>query len=500
MLAVDMGRFFDDPLGFVMYAYPWDSDPSMQMVKLVEPWRSRYECEYGPDVWACEFLDYIGQQVRERNFNGSDAVAAIREGISSGHGIGKSAMAAWLTNWIMSTRPYAQGTVTANTSAQLETKTWAQIAKWTSKCITSHWFHVSTGRGSMKMVHKEHPESWFCTAQTCREENSESFAGQHAPNSTSFYINDEGSAIPDKIYEVEEGGLTDGEPMQFVFGNPTRNSGKFHRIFHGAEGKRWGKRQIDSRTCAITNKQLLQEWVDDYGIDSDFVKVRVRGMFPSQSIKQFISSADADKGFGKTLRPEQYQFAPKILTCDPAWEGDDELTIGLRQGLAYQVLRTMPKNDNDVHVASILANLEDEHQADAVFIDGGYGTGIVSAGKTMKRLHWRLVWFAEASPDPGCLNMRAYMWKQMRDWLKEGGCYPADHVLYNELIAPETVPRLDGKIQLEAKKDMKKRGLPSPNRADGLALSFAYPVSKKHVTRGMNKNLDRGQEWSPFDY
>jgi hypothetical protein len=95
-----------------------------------------------------------------------------------------------------------------------------------------------------------------------------------------------------------------------------------------------------------------------------------------------------DVAFGRTLRPEQYNFAPVILTCDPAWEGDDELVIGKRQGLLFTVLRTLPKNDNDVWVANELARLEDEHQADAVFIDGGYGTGIVSAGRTMGRDHW----------------------------------------------------------------------------------------------------------------
>lgn len=497
-LAEDMGKFFADALGFVMYSYEWDTDPSLQLVELEDPYKSRFCCKYGPDKWACEFLDEISEKVRKNNFSGQNPVDAIREAVASGHGIGKSAMAAWLVDWIMSTRPYAQGTVTANTNSQLETKTWAQIAKWTKKCITGHWFNVSTGRGSMKMAHKEHPESWFCTAQTCREENSESFAGQHAPNSTSFYINDEGSAIPDKIYEVEEGGLTDGEPMQFVFGNPTRNSGKFHRIFHGTEGKRWGRRQIDSRNVKITNKQQLKEWIDDYGIDSDFVKVRVRGMFPSMSVKQFISVDDVDKAFGKSLRPESYHFAPKILTCDPAWEGDDELVIGLRQGLAFSILRTIAKNDNDIHVATILANLEDEHNADAVFIDGGYGTGIVSAGKIMKRNHWRLVWFAEESADKGCLNKRAEMWKLMRDWLKEGGAIPADTVLYNDLIGPETVPRLDGKIQLESKKDMKKRNIASPNRADALALSFAYPVNAKIKTVGARKNVTQAEEWDPY--
>ena len=227
MLCEDMALFYADPLGFVMYAYAWDSDTSIQVCKLPDPWASKYNSVWGPDKWACEYLDELGKQVLERGFNGIDAVMPIRMGVSSGHGIGKSAMSGWLVNWIMSTRPYAQGTVTANTFTQLETKTWAQIVKWTNRCATRHWFETTATR----LYHKDHPKEWFCAAQTCREENSEAFAGQHAVNSTSFYINDEGSAIPNIIYEVQDGGLTDGEPMQFNFGNPTRNTGFFRECW-----------------------------------------------------------------------------------------------------------------------------------------------------------------------------------------------------------------------------------------------------------------------------
>lgn len=476
-LADDIGRFFDDPLGFVMYAYPWDTDPALQVCKLQSPWDLIYESDYGPDVWACEFLEDLGKRVRANGFDGTHAVPPIREAVVSGHGIGKSALAAWLTNWIMSTRPGSQGTVTANTAEQLASKTWAQIAKWSKLCITGHWFNITTGKGAMRMSSVESPESWFCTAQTCREENSEAFAGQHAPTATSFYIFDESSAVPDAINEVSEGGLTDGEPMKFALGNGTRNTGWFKDAFNG-QSHRWGRRHIDSRSVQITNKAMLQEWIDDYGLDSDFVKVRVRGLFPSQSIKQFISEADVDAAYGRNLKQEQYAFAPKILTLDNSWEGDDEGVIGLRQGLRFEILSTFMKNDNDIAVANTLAKFENEHDADAVFVDAGYGTGVVSAGKTLGR-DWTLVWFAEGSSDPGCLNKRAEMWKLTRDWLKEGGAIPKDQVLRRDLIGPETVPRLDGKIQLEGKKDMKRRGVASPGRGDALALSFAYHVTPK---------------------
>ncbi len=498
-LILDMVKLAFSPMDFVMYAYPWDTDSSIQVVELPEPWASKYGIQYGPDKWACELLDRIGEQIQAHKFDGQNAVDPIREAVASGHGIGKSAMVGWIVDFIMSTRPFAQGTITANTSAQLETKTWTQIATWTKKCITAHWFRVTSGRGSMKLVRIGYESDWYCTAQTCREENSEAFAGQHQAISTSFYINDEASAIPASICEVQEGGLTDGEPMQFWFGNPTKNSGKFYDCFH-SQRHRWNTTQVDSRDVQITNKTHLNEMVEDYGIDSDIVKVRIRGMFPSMSVKQFISVEDADAGYGKVLRPDQYKFAPKILCIDPAWQGDDDFVIGLRQGLAFKILRVIKKNDNDMIMATLIANLEDEHKADAVFIDAGYGTGIKSGGDTLHRNHWRLVWFGGKSPEKGCLNMRTYIWKQARDWLKAGGAYPANPTMHDDFIGPELIPRADGIMQLESKKDMKARGLPSPGYVDALAISFAYTVNSKYVTRGMRKDMDVAEAWEPTDY
>jgi hypothetical protein len=207
---------------------------------------------------------------------------------ASGHGIGKTVLVAWIVLWIMSTRPNCKGTVTTNTFQQLTTRTWSTIQTWTKRCATGHWFTVTGDR----MYHTQFKDSWFCSAQSCKEENSEAFASQHAADSTSFYIFDEASAIPEKIYDVAMGGLTDGEPMIFPFGNPTRSQGTFHRITFGEERKRWNVRSIDSRNCKFSNKELIKEWEQDRGEDSDFFRVRVKGLPPRASDSQFI---DADR-------------------------------------------------------------------------------------------------------------------------------------------------------------------------------------------------------------
>lgn len=454
-----VAEYEHDPRGFACDAFPWGS--------------GELQGATGPRKWQGELFDAIGAHLQDK----ATRHTPLRIAVSSGHGIGKSACISMVIQWAMSTCDDCRVVVTANTENQLRTKTWPEIAKWARLSLTREWWQVPAMSVYSSEAGRE--KSWRADAIPWSEHNTEAFAGLHNKGKRILLVFDEAAAIADKVWEVAEGALTDEgtEIIWLAFGNPTRNSGRFRECFRRYRHL-WKTFQIDSRTVEGTNKAYLDEFVATHGEDSDVVKVRVRGQFPSQSIKQLISQADVDAALGRHLTEAQYSFAPKILTLDNAWEGDDEGVIGLRQGLHFQILATFRKNDNDIEVANRLAALEDEHQADAVHVDAGYGTGVVSAGKAMKR-KWRLVWFSGESPDPGCLNLRAYMWKQVRDWLKEGGALPPDQVLADDLTAPETVARLDGKIQLESKKDMKARGLPSPGRGDALALSFAFPVARR---------------------
>jgi hypothetical protein len=480
MLAEDMGGFYDDPLGFVMYAFPWHRDPALRVVKLPEAYRDRFQCDHGPDLWACEMLDQIGQDVRARGFDGVTPVAPIQHAVSSGHGIGKSAMAAWLTLWIMSTRPHSKGVVTANTGEQLASKTWAGIAAWKGRCLTGHWFTITTGKGAMRMVHNAHPDTWRVDAQTSREENSESFAGLHAASSTPWYLFDEASAIPSKIWEVAEGGKTDGEPMHFVFGNPTRNTGAFAECF-GKQRHRWTTRQIDSRSVQITNKALLQAWVDDYGEDSDFVKVRVRGVFPNASSLQFIARGMVDEAAKRALPGDRLVGRVAAVGVDVARFGDDQSVIRTRVGRdarsfpakRYRGMDTMQlaarvvEHVNELRAAGLKA---------VVFVDGGgVGGGVVDRLRQMGVEVIEVQFGGQATDARKYLNKRAEMWGDLRDWLP-GGCLPVDEMLATDLTSVEYHFTIKDQIQLERKEDMKRRGLASPDDADALALTFAAPV------------------------
>lgn len=474
------GECTHDPLRWVSAAYDWG--------------HGELAAFNGPRQWQADAMRAIGQHLQDGKTRHQPLMLAV----ASGHGIGKSAAIGMIVNWALSTCEDAKVVITANTDTQLRTKTSPEIGKWQRLSITADWFDIHST--SVAANDGGHEKTWRADFVPWSEQNTEAFAGLHNKGKRIVLIFDEASAIADKVWEVAEGALTDEgtEIIWIAFGNPTRNTGRFRECFRRFK-HRWKGRQIDSRTVEGTNKEQIAKWVEDYGEDSDFVKVRVRGMFPSMSSRQFISEADVTAAYGKSLQPGQYQFAPVILTVDPAWEGDDELVVGKRQGLAFSILHRMPKNDNDLVVAQIVARLEREHDASAVFVDAGFGTGIVSAGQGLG-LSWTLVWFAGASGDPGCLNKRAEMWKAMRDWLKAGGAIPDDPQLRDELQAPEIVPRIDGKLQLEAKKDMKARGVPSPNRADALALSFAFPVAQRTLAARAAAELGLATRQQGFDY
>lgn len=452
-------KYHYDPLGWSLFAWDWGEGDLADLD--------------GPRDWQLDIFEIIRDHLEnpETRFN------PLQIAVASGHGIGKSALMGMLSNWGMSCFDDANVLTTANTDTQLRTKTVPEISKWYRKSITSHWFDVQAQ--SVKSRDPEHKDTWRQDFVPWSEHNTEAFAGLHNKGKIIILEFDEASKIHDKVWEVAEGALTDEDTIiiWIVFGNPTRNSGRFRECFRRYR-HRWITRQIDSRTVPGTNKKKIQEWLEDHGEDSDFFKIRVRGQFPSQSALQFISSEDVDRARKVHLRPEQYNFAPVIIGVDPAWTGDDKLEIMLRQGLYSKSLLSMPRNDDDVAVANIVAKFEDEYKADAVFVDAGYGTGIVSAGRALGRA-WQLVWFSGKPIDPGYLNKRVEIWGGIKDWLKSGGAIdPKDEELYQDLIGPETVPRLDGRKQLEGKEDMKERGLPSPNKGDALGLTFAAPVVK----------------------
>jgi hypothetical protein len=360
----------------------------------------------------------------------------------------------------------------------------------------------------MSLYHKSWPESWRVDAQTCREENSEAFAGLHSANSTPFYIFDEASAVPDSIWEVAEGGLTDGEPMFFVFGNPTRNTGKFKECFT-RQKHRWHCRQVDSRTAKMTNKKLIEEWRRDWGEDSDFFRVRVLGRFPKAGDMQYHSSADVYNAMKRS--PGLYLGDdPLICGFDVARGGSDNCMISFRRGRDAKSEKTYripgEKSKDSMVVAAKVAMILDRHMPDVTFIDV---TGIGGpVGDRLRQLGYHVidVGFGHvASDERRFANKTAEMAYRFNEFLQNGGALPDDPQLEEEATAREFEHDSKDRLVMMSKKDMKKTIGVSPDWLDSLYLTFAQHVPKRATPRDQldaaigARGNNRNHDYDPLD-
>jgi hypothetical protein len=472
-LAVEVAKYYDDPLGFVLDCFPWGE--------------GELAGEDGPDENQREFLISLGNEVKTRNFVAPITVMPILMAITSGHGTGKSALGAWIVWWILSTRPGSDGTVTAGTFTQLESRTWAAIQWWGKLCITVHWFEIQ----SAGIYSKTDPEGWKVTAQTCKEENAQSFAGQHARRSTSWYLFDEASEVPTKIWDTAMGGTTDGEPMFFAWGQMVRNTGRFYEVCFGSRAERWNHRRVDSNTSKLTNKVLIAQWKLDYGEDSDYYRVRVLGLPPQASELQFIDRTRIQDAQVRIVFP--LDDDPLVAGFDVSGGGSAWNVIRFRRGVdgrSLAPIRISGERGRDRAVligvcAELLADQRPERKIAAMFVDSAFGSPIVERLRSMGFDNVHEVTFGGPSPDVHQANWRAYMWFRLKEWLLRG-MIPGDlgdaepngnRSLAMQLGAPGFHLNQSSKLVLESKADMQKRGEASPDDADAMALTFAQHVA-----------------------
>lgn len=487
-LLLKLAEFTHDPLGFVLWAFPWG-----------EP--GELENHEGPELWQREILVQLGEGLITPE-------GAIRLARTSGHGIGKSALVAWIILWAMSTCPDCVGVVTANTENQLKTKTWVQVAVWYRRCLAKDLFKMTAT--ALFSVDPEHEKTWRFDMVAWSERNTEAFAGLHNQGRRIILVFDEASAIPDMIWEVAEGALTDEntEIIWAVFGNPTRNTGRFRECFPGGKfAKRWKSAAIDSRSVRFTNKAQIAEWIEDYGEDHDFVRVRVKGMFPRVDAESFVPY---DLVKSAIERPIDQQGDYVVLGVDVGRFGDDPSVIYPRCGrdAITRPPEILHKTDTMNLVARVVAAAH-RYGARMVFVDaGGVGGGVVDRLRQL-RVPVIAVDFGSAADGNTILddrgtkykNKRAEIWGAMRAWLVEGSIPEIvrgnENSLLEELTAPSFTLTGSEEIQLESKKDMRRRGVPSPNVADALACTFAIPVF--YQPRNEERPEPVNTDYDPFE-
>jgi hypothetical protein len=460
----------DDPEAFVLFAFPWGQKGTP------------LEHFHGPRKWQRDVLRRIAAHIAKNKTATSYEV--LRMATASGRGIGKSALVSWLILWMLTTRIGSTTIVSANSEAQLRSVTWAEVTKWLALLLNSHWFEVSATRlmpakwlaEIVERDLKKGTRYWSVEGRLWSEENPDAYAGVHNHDGV-LVIFDEASGIPDPIWSVTAGFFTENTPHRFwlSFSNPRRNEGYFYECFN-AKRDFWQTQNIDARQVEDTDKAVYEQIIAEYGADSTQAKVEVYGEFPSDGDDQFIAPRVVDEAMARARHKDE--SAPRVIGVDPARGGADSTVIVVRQGRDIVAIKRYHGDDTMTTVGRVIDAIEEYNPVLTVIDEGGLGYGVLDRLKE-QRYKVRGVNFGWKAKNPVMWgNKRAEMWGEMRDWLRTASI-PTDRALKADLCGPHQKPNSSGTIFLEGKKEMKARGLASPDAADALAVTFAYPLANR---------------------
>lgn len=458
----------DDPEAFVLFAFPWGKK------------NTPLEKFSGPRTWQREVLREIADHIKTNQ--GAVSMDTLRSAVSSGRGIGKSALVSWLILWMLTTRIGSSVIVSANSEAQLRSVTWGELTKWQAMIINSHWWEVSATKlvpakwvtDIVERDLKKGTRYWGAEGKLWSEENPDSYAGVHNHDGM-MVIFDEASGIVNSIWSVASGFFTENilDRYWFAFSNPRRNEGYFFECF-GSKRNFWKTRNVDARTVEGTDSNVYEQIIAEYGEDSYQAKVEVYGQFPDQGDTQFISGRMVDEAMER--KPYKDDTAPVVLGVDVARFGSDKTVLCVRKGRDIVSLKKFQGLDTMSVVGQVIATINEYRPMITCVDEGGLGAGVIDR-LNEQRYRVRGINFGSKADNPVMYgNKRAEMWGEMRDWLK-GACLPKDLELRKDLLGPTYKHDSKGSIFLEKKEDMRRRGAASPDAADAVCLTFAYPVA-----------------------
>ena len=465
----------DDPENFVMFAFPWGQE------------NTPLEKFKGPRKWQREVLrelrDFL--KLNRGRLSSGELIEAMRAATASGRGVGKSALVSWLSLWMLTTRIGSSVVVSANSETQLRTVTWGELTKWATMSINSHWWEPSATKLApaawlTELVERDLKKGtryWGAEGKLWSEENPDSYAGVHNMDGM-MVIFDEASGIPDSIWSVAAGFFTENilDRYWLAFSNGRRNTGYFYEAVDGNKRNFWKSRKIDARNVEGTDKAIYEQIIDEYGEDSDEARVEVYGDFPKSGDDQFIMPSTVEDAM---KRPKYKDMtAPVVIGVDPARGGMDSTVIVVRQGRDVISIKRFKGDDTMTTVGNVIDAIEEFKPTLTVIDEGGLGYGILDR-LNEQRYKVRGVNFGWKAKNPVMWgNKRAEMWGAMRDWLKTAAL-PSDRQIKSDLTGPMKKPNSAGTLFLEGKKEMKARGLASPDAADALAVTFAFPVAHR---------------------
>ncbi len=440
---------------------------------------------FEPDRWQKEVL--------------MDLAENPKVAIKSGQGVGKTSLEAVALLWFLTCFPYTRIVATAPTKQQLHDVLWSEVAKWQDRSPllknilkwTKTYIYMSN-----------YEKRWFAAARTATK--PENMQGFHEDNM--LFIVDEASGVADPIMEAILGTLSGENNKLLMCGNPTKTNGTFYDAFYSS---RWMYKchTVSSEESQRTNKENIKALIERFGYDSNVVRVRVRGLFPKQEDDIFIALQlleDSVKWEIELTEEEKKVYIPKRIDIgvDIARFGDDDTVIATKIDKVMPELisrhgqNTMRTVGDIIHVYRDFIEKYPEYD-NYIYVkidDTGVGGGVTDRLNELKedpaegldKMVIIPVNFARKSPKSKSArfydDIVTWMWANVRDLMKAKEVkLPDDSVLIGEFSTRKYYFHSNGKIKLESKEELKKRGLSSPDRADAVALA-CMPVYKKKVT------------------
>lgn len=423
-----------------------------------------------PQPWQAEVMAEVAKGTR-------------RISIRSAHGVGKSATLAWLSIWFALTRYPSKTVMTAPSSTQLFDALFAEVR---GQCANLPEFLkgllvVTSDRIALKGA----PDEVFITARTSRAETPEAMQGIHSANV--LLLADEASGIPEEVFNAASGSMSGHNATTILTGNPTRTSGYFYDTHTRLDG--WRRFHISAFDSTLVSPEFVREVVDRSGAESNEYRIRVLGEFPSTDDDTIIPLELAQSATTRDVvgNPK----AQIVWGLDVARYGGDRSALARRQGNVVERVQTWRNLDLMQLCTAVKAEYDIAEPRPAVIaVDAiGMGAGVVDRLQQLG-LPVLGVNVSEAPSLGNYRNLRAELWYRLRDWLYKRDCkLPKDDALVAELSAVRYVipDKGRGKVQIEGKDDMKRRGLRSPDLADALVLTFAAPEAL-YVNGGMQWN------------
>jgi hypothetical protein len=407
-----------------------------------------------PQPWQEDFLRAVARGER-------------RISVRAGHGVGKSTACSWALIWHMVTRFPQKAVVTAPTSAQLFDALYSETKAWINKLppALKELFEVFSDR----IVLKDAPESSFISARTSSAERPEALAGVHSEHV--LLVVDEASAVHEAVFEAAAGSMSGHSATTIMISNPTRNSGLFYKTHHVLASD-WFRMHVSCLNSPLVSSDFVRQIKATYGEDSNAYRIRVLGEFALADDDTLIPADLVDSAIERDIvTPEDEEI---VYGVDVARYGTDRTALCKRRGNVVLEIKSWGGLDLMQTVGTVVNEAKLDNPTEICVDTIGLGSGVADR---LREMGYNVVDVnvAESSAmNPNANKLRDDLWMSVKDWLGTRAVkLPNDESLRQELVAPRYSFTSLGKIVVESKDSMRRRGMRSPDLADSLCLTFA---------------------------